>query len=111
MKGTFLNTSASRIATSFFCKTEGSLDKGFYLSKALQSYLSPLIGHQVAYHKYKYIYFLNNVKETMLIAKKYFSFQGLSRGKVGSTGVSIAKKNHSSLLLLRDRGDPYLNVS
>jgi hypothetical protein len=57
MKGAFLSTSASRITTSFFGKTEGSLDKGFYLSEAIQSYLSPFIGHQMTCHKYKYIYF------------------------------------------------------
>jgi hypothetical protein len=34
----------------------------------------------------------------MLIAKKYFPFQGLSREKAGLARVSIAKKNHSSLL-------------
>jgi hypothetical protein len=72
MKGAFLNTSASRIATSFFRKTERSLDERFYLPEAVQGLLSPLVGHQRAWHKYKYIYFPNNVKKKMLIAKKYF---------------------------------------
>lgn len=76
MKRAFLSTSASRIATPFFCKTEGGLNKGFYLSEALQSHLSPLIGHQMTCHKYKYIYFPYNVKKKMPIAKKYF---GVSR--------------------------------
>ena len=35
----------------------------------------------------------------MLIAKKYFSFQGLSREKAGLARIRTAKKNHSSLLL------------
>ena len=37
MKGTFLSTSASRIAAPFFCNIQGGLDKGLYLSEALQS--------------------------------------------------------------------------
>jgi len=98
MKGAFLSTSASRIATAFFCKTEGGLNKGFYLSEALQSHLSPLIGHQMTCHKYKYIYFPNNVKKKMPIAKKYFLFHGLNRKKAGLKRVRIAKKIHSSLL-------------
>jgi hypothetical protein len=36
----------------------------------------------------------------MPIAKKYFCFHGLDRKKVGLNRVRIAKKNHSSLLLL-----------
>ena len=36
----------------------------------------------------------------MLIAKKYFSFQGLSREKAGLARIRTAKKNHSSLLLV-----------
>jgi hypothetical protein len=50
MEGAFLSTSAPRIATSFFRKTQGSLEKGFNLSEALQGYLSPFIGHQMTYH-------------------------------------------------------------
>jgi hypothetical protein len=72
MKGAFLSTSASGIATPFFCKTKGGLNKGFYLSEALQSPFSPLIGHQRTRHKYKYIYFPNNVNKKMHIEKKYF---------------------------------------
>ena len=98
MKGAFLSTSASRIATSFLCKAEGSLDKGFYLSETLQSYLSPFIGHQMTYHEYKYIYFPYNVKKKMLIAKKYFLLHGLNTKKAGLKRVRIAKKIHSSLL-------------
>jgi hypothetical protein len=67
----------------------------------LQSYLSPFIGHQMAWHTYMYIYFPKNVKKKMLIAKKYFPFQGLSREKAGLARVSIAKKNHSSLLRIQ----------
>ena len=45
MKGTFLNTSASRISAPFFCNIKGGLNKGLYLSDALQSLFSPLICH------------------------------------------------------------------
>jgi len=45
MKGTFLSTSASRVAAPLFCNIKGGLDKGLYLSDTLQSLLSPHIGH------------------------------------------------------------------
>jgi len=98
MKGTFLSTPTSRIAAPFFCKTQGGLNKGLYLSEALQSFHSPLIGHQMTWHKYKYIYFPNNVNKKMPIAKKYFLFHGLHRKKAGLKQVRIAKNIHSSLL-------------
>jgi hypothetical protein len=98
MKGAFLSTPASRIATPFFCKTKGGLEKGFYLSEALQSSFSLFIGHQRTRHIYMYIYFPNNVNKKMRIAKKYFLFQGIDRKKAELKRVRIAKKNHSSLL-------------
>jgi hypothetical protein len=45
MKGTFLSTSASRISAPFLCNIQRCLDKGPYLSDALQSLLSLLICH------------------------------------------------------------------
>jgi hypothetical protein len=98
MKGTFLSTPTSRIAAPFFCNTQGGLNKGLYLSEPLQSYHSPLIGHQMTWHKYKDTYFPYNVNKKMLIAKKYFLFHGLHREKAGLKRVRIAKKIHSSLL-------------
>ena len=92
MKGAFLGTTTSRIAATFFCNTQGGLNKGPYLSEALQRYHSPLIGHQMSCHKYKYIYFPYNVNKKMLIAKKYFLFHGLHREKAGLKRVKIAKK-------------------
>jgi hypothetical protein len=98
MKGAFLSTSASRIATPFFGKIKRGLHKGFYLSEALQSLLSLFIGHQRTRHIYKYIYFPTYVNKKMRIAKKYFSFPGVDRKKEDLRRVRIAKKNHSSLL-------------
>ena len=72
MKGTFLNTPTSRIAAPFFCNTQGGFNKGLYLSEALQSYHSPLIGHQRTRHNYKYIYFPNNVKQKNAYCEKIF---------------------------------------
>jgi hypothetical protein len=45
MKGTFLSTSAPRVATPFFGNIKGGLKKGFYLSDALQSFFPLFIGH------------------------------------------------------------------
>ena len=45
MKGTFLSTSASRVAAPFFCNRKGGLDKGLYLPDTLQGLLSLHIGH------------------------------------------------------------------
>ena len=98
MKGTFLSTPASRIAAPFSCNTQGGLNKGPYPSEALQSALSPLIGHHRTRHKYKYIYFPYNVNPKMHIAKKYISFHELDRKKAGLKRVRSAKKIHSSLL-------------
>jgi hypothetical protein len=72
MKGTFLSTSAPRIATPFFCNIKRCLDKRLYLSDAIQS-LPPLhICHQRTCHKYKYTYFPLIVNKKITIAKKYF---------------------------------------
>jgi len=65
-----LSTSALRIAAPFFCNNHGGLNKGFYLPKTFQSYLSSFICHQWACHNYKYIYFPNNVNKKMSSAKK-----------------------------------------
>jgi len=51
MNGTFLRTSALRIAASFLCDIKGGLNKGFYSSKSFQSRFSPVIGHSLACHK------------------------------------------------------------
>jgi hypothetical protein len=48
------------------------LNKGFYLSEAIQSPFPPLIGHQMARHINKYIYLFNYVKKKMLIVKEFF---------------------------------------
>jgi hypothetical protein len=85
MKGAFLRTSALRIATPFFCKIKGGLNKGFYLSEAFQSPFSPLIGHQKARHISKYTYLYNYVKKKMHLVKKYSSFDRLD--KKGMTGA------------------------
>jgi hypothetical protein len=50
MKGAFFGTSASRITTAFFCKTQGGLDKGFYLPKPIQSHFSQVTGHSMTCH-------------------------------------------------------------
>jgi len=99
MEGTFLSTPASRVSAPFFCNIKGGLEKRLYLSDTLQGLLSPHICHYRSCHIYKYIYFPNNVNKKILIAKKYFLFQGLDRKKAGLKRVRIAKKIHSSLLV------------
>jgi len=98
MNGAFLSAAASRISTPFLGKTEGTLHKGFYLAEALQSVHSSLIGHQIDFHKYKYIYFPCNVNKKIRIAKKYFSFQESDRKKAGLDSIRNVKNIHSSLL-------------
>jgi hypothetical protein len=56
MEGALLSTSASRVTTTFLGNRKRGLHEGFYLSKALQSPFTPVIRHQRACHKYKYIY-------------------------------------------------------
>jgi hypothetical protein len=79
MKGAFLTTSASRIAAPFSCKIKGGLNKGFYLSEAIQSHFPPLIGHRKTCHTNKYIYLYDYVKKKMHILKKYFPFGRMDR--------------------------------
>jgi hypothetical protein len=72
MQGAFLRTSAPWIATPFFCKIKGGLNKGLYLPEAIQSSFPPLIGHQKARHINKYTYLYNYVKKKMLMVKEFF---------------------------------------
>jgi hypothetical protein len=81
MKGAFLSTPASRIAAPFFCNTQGGLNKGPYPSEALQSALSPLIGHQRTRHLCKYIYFPTKCQEKNAHCEKIFSVSGLKEKK------------------------------
>ena len=104
MKGTFLSASASRVATPFFCNIQGSLNKGFYLTKTLQSCLSSFICHQWACHNYKYIYFPTYVNKKMHIAKNIFPFGGSDREKARWERIRNAKNSHSSLLVVAREG-------
>ena len=70
MEGALLSASASRVTTTFFGNSKGGLHEGFYLSKAIQSLLSPVIGHQGSCHKYKYIYLPKTVNKKMLALRK-----------------------------------------
>ena len=101
MKGTFLRTSASRIATPLFCKIQGGLNKGFYLSEAIQSPFSLLIGHQKACHINKYTYLYNYVKKKVRIVKEFFPFDRLD--KKSRTGADPERENYSAFTAGRTR--------
>ena len=70
MKGSFLGTSASRIATAFFCKSKGGLDKGFYLPKPIQSRFSQVAGHSMTWHKVSIYTSLMLVNKKMIPSRK-----------------------------------------
>jgi hypothetical protein len=70
MKGSFLGTSASRIATAFFCKSKGGLDKGFYLPKPIQSRFSQVAGHSMTWHKVSIYTSLMLVNKKMIPLRK-----------------------------------------
>jgi hypothetical protein len=72
MKGAFLSTPTSRISAPFSCNIQRCLDKGLYLSNALQSLSSPLIGHERPYHKYKYKYFPRICQQKKFYCEKIF---------------------------------------
>ena len=70
MKGSFLATSASRIATAFFCKSKGGLDKGLYLPKPFQSRFSPVAGHSMTCHRVSIYTYLILVNKKMMPLRK-----------------------------------------
>ena len=99
MKGTFLRTSAMRIATLFLRYTKGALDKGFYLPKPFQSGPSPVTGHSMTCHMvsiYTYLFLVN--KKMMPLRKNILRSGRLGRKKAGLKRIRNAKNIHSSLL-------------
>jgi hypothetical protein len=95
MKGTFLRTSAFRIATPFFGQTEGGLNKGFYLPKSFQRGSSPVTGHSVTCHMvsiYTFHMLVNKKNDT--VAKKYFEVGSVKR-KNGATGADQKREKYS----------------
>jgi hypothetical protein len=102
MKGTFLKTSAPRIATPFFGEIKGGLDKGFYLPKAFQSLSSPAAGHSMTRHKESIYTFLIDVNKKMVPSRKNILPSGrLIRKEAGLRWIRDAKNIHSSLLTTR----------
>jgi len=86
MKGAFLRTSASRIAAPFFGKVQGGLNKGSYLSEAIQGLLTPIVGRRKARHTNEYIYLCDYVKKKMHVVKKYFPFGRVDRKRQEGSG-------------------------
>jgi hypothetical protein len=95
MKGAFLRTSASRIATPFFCKIKGGLNKWSYLSEAIQSPFPPLIGHQKSRHINKYTYLYDYVKKKMLMLKEFFRLtDSIEKGRIAADQESETYSLH-----------------
>ncbi len=99
MKGTFLRTSALRIATSFFGQTKGGLDKGFYLPKPFQSHSSLVTGHSMTCHMVSIYTFHILVNKKMIPLRKNILRSGRLSGKMARLErIRNAKNIHSSLL-------------